>query len=671
VQSLPLGFAKAVSYYSGGGMTMAVAITDFNGDGKLDIVTANQTGNNVGVLLGNGDGTFRPTVTYSSGGSGPTSVAVADLNGDSYPDLVVTNRCAITGDCIGGNVSVLLGIGDGTFRAPISYDTDGWDYTSQVAVADLNGDRHPDLIVSNNFTTWPSGSVSVLLGNGDGTFGPAVSYDSGGTIASSVAAADLNGDAKPDLVVLNSDSVTVLLGDGDGTFQSPVRYSSGFAYSGSVVIGDVNGDRAPDIVISNGSAAVFQGLRGAVSVLLGLGDGTFQPPITYGSGGLEATSVAIADVNGDGRPDIIVTNFCSLVCPGSTGWIHVLLGNGDGTFRAPVGYGTAGFGASSLAVADLNGDGRPDLAVVNLHMGNWDTLTLDVLLNTFTVSTKTAITSSPNPSFINKPVTFGATLASTWPIPDGQLVVFHSGPTLIGTGSTKDGVALLTTSSLSRGPHNINARYGGGGFLRASSGNMIQGVNLYPTSTTLVSSPNPLTYGQNVVFAAMVTTTGPLPPTGTVAFKSSGPWGAFTIGIVSLSTSGTATLSKSNLNAGSYPLTAVYKGDATNAASTSALLNQTVLQTKTAATIMSSVNPSVVGQAVTFTAKITSPTVLPTGPVTFTLGQTTLGIAQLSGGKATFTTLSLPPGSNVVKVTYLGNSNIAMCSAAVTQVVQP
>jgi len=96
VQSLPLGFAKAVSYYSGGGMTMAVAITDFNGDGKLDIVTANQTGNNVGVLLGNGDGTFRPTVTYSSGGSGPTSVAVADLNGDSYPDLVVTNRCAIT-----------------------------------------------------------------------------------------------------------------------------------------------------------------------------------------------------------------------------------------------------------------------------------------------------------------------------------------------------------------------------------------------------------------------------------------------------------------------------------------------------------------------------------------------------------------------------------------------
>jgi hypothetical protein len=126
-----------------------------------------------------------------------------------------------------------------------------------------------------------------------------------------------------------------------------------------------------------------------------------------------------------------------------------------------------------------------------------------------------------------------------------------------------------------------------------------------------------------------------------------------------------------NLNGISYSMTAFYRGDTNNLSSTSPVLNQTVLQTTSKATLTSSPNPSTVGQAVTLTAKITSPTVTAMGPVTFTMGQTTLGTAQLSGGKATFTTSSLPAGSNVIKVTYNGNSNIARSSAAVTQVVQP
>ena len=168
-----------------------------------------------------------------------------------------------------------------------------------------------------------------------------------------------------------------------------------------------------------------------------------------------------------------------------------------------------------------------------------------------------------------------------------------------------------------------------------------------------------------------MTTSGAFPPTGTVVFKSSSAWGTFTLRTALLSVSGIATLSRSNLNVGlgPYPLTAVYKGDANNAPMSSSVLNQTVLQTKTAATLTSSLNPSTVGQEVTFTA-ITSPTVLPTGPVTFTAGITVLGAVQLKGGKATFTTPFLPAGSNAIKVTYGGNSNIAKSSAVLRQSVQ-
>jgi hypothetical protein len=130
------------------------------------------------------------------------------------------------------------------------------------------------------------------------------------------------------------------------------------------------------------------------------------------------------------------------------------------------------------------------------------------------------------------------------------------------------------------------------------------------------------------------------------------------------------TLNKSNLNADAYPLIAVYLGDASNARSTSPILNQVVNETTSAATLTSSPNPSTQGQAVTFTAKIASPTVTPTGPVTFTAGKTVLGTAQLSGGNAKFTTSTLAVGSTIVKATYYGDSNIAKSSATVTQTVQ-
>jgi hypothetical protein len=169
-----------------------------------------------------------------------------------------------------------------------------------------------------------------------------------------------------------------------------------------------------------------------------------------------------------------------------------------------------------------------------------------------------------------------------------------------------------------------------------------------------------------VTFTATVTTTGPVAPTGKVNFT----WSRFSIGSATVNANGVATLTKSNLNADPYPLIAVYSGDAANVRSSSTVLNQVVLETTSTATLTSSPNPSTQGQAVSFTAKISSPTVIPTGPVTFTAGKTVLGTAQLSGGKATVTTSSLAVGPTTVTVTYNGDSNIAKSSASVIQRVQ-
>jgi hypothetical protein len=182
--------------------------------------------------------------------------------------------------------------------------------------------------------------------------------------------------------------------------------------------------------------------------------------------------------------------------------------------------------------------------------------------------------------------------------------------------------------------------------------------------TTLTSSLNPSIYGQKVIWTATVVTSGPV--TGKVKFT----WDGNTIGTATLIASGVATLTKSNLNADTFPLTAVYSGDANNLGSTSAVVNQVVTQTTSAASITSSPNPSTQGQAVTFTATITSPTVKPTGPVTFTAGKTVLGTAQLSNGHAKLTISSLPVGSTKVTATYYGDSDIAKSSVSVTQTVQ-
>jgi FG-GAP-like repeat len=271
-------FQQVADYDSGGGSAWWIALGDVNNDGKLDAVVANADSNSVGVLLGNGDGTFQLGVSYGSGGNVPRSVAIEDVNGDGNPDLLVTNYCEGSSfPCSGkGAVGVLLGNGDGTFRPVVTYDLAV--AISPLASADVNGDGKPDLLVSVcnviNFFCVGNGAVGVLLGNGDGTFQGAVTYPSCGYGVGSVAVADVNGDAKPDLVMGSSATVCVLSGNGDGTFQPAVTYSLGQT-ANFVAIADVNGDGKPDLLVATGCCVS----NGVVGVLLNNTPFDTNPPV--------------------------------------------------------------------------------------------------------------------------------------------------------------------------------------------------------------------------------------------------------------------------------------------------------------------------------------------------------------------------------------------------------
>jgi hypothetical protein len=299
------------------------------------------------------------------------SVVTTDFNGDGIPDLALTNG-------LDSALTILLGNGDGTFTAAASPTASS---AASIAVGDFNGDGIPDLAYGTYIDDIPGG---VLLGNGDGTF------REGQTLATSnsslsVAVGDFNGDGIADLAFTSicpfgsiPNSVYIFLGKGNGTFTLNSTPVTG-ANPVSVAVGDFNGDSKPDLAVANN-------VSNTVTILLGNGDGTFTAAAASPATGSGPTSVAVGDFNGDGKPDLAVTN-------SGSNTVTVLLGNGDGTFTAAARPAT-GIAPTSVTVGDFNGDGIADLAVA-ANAGNIVTILVGHGDGTFTAAASTVSDSGP------------------------------------------------------------------------------------------------------------------------------------------------------------------------------------------------------------------------------------------------------------------------------------
>jgi len=348
------------SYYSVGALgalPSQIVTGDFNRDGNLDLAVADTLKGGVAILLGNGDGTFQTARHLQV--NAPNAIGVADVNGDGIPDLIAL------GYAQSSPLSVFLGNGDGTFTVKSRFLVAG----SPIAltIADFNGDGKLDVAVanSNEFANpKKSGYISVFFGHGDGTFALAGHYNAGKS-PWSLAAADLNGDGRPDLVVASDNfasqydthTLFILLNNGDGTFTNGANYNAGVE-ADAVSIADFNHDGKQDLAVSTG-------FNQELDILLGNGDGTFSGPVSYSTiaFGTGPYGNAVADFNGDGNLDVAV----NIV----DGPLVIFFGNGDGTFQPAVAAGTMSqTGGQSVVAGDFNHDGAPDLAASIFQANN-------------------------------------------------------------------------------------------------------------------------------------------------------------------------------------------------------------------------------------------------------------------------------------------------------------
>jgi uncharacterized repeat protein (TIGR01451 family) len=533
-----------------------IGAADVNGDGKADLITVNSgsDGTSISVLLGNGDGTFRKASTYPIGPYLYSyNAVIADFNNDGKPDIAITTSY--------NGIYVLLGNGDGSFGTGKAVTPSGNYY--YLMTADLNSDGFPDLVALGD-------SILLFFGNGDGTFQPPVSIGPGSGYGS-LAIADMNGDGKSDLVAGanisgSNPSVSVYLGNGDGTFQMPITTSFTVTPNafGAIAVGDFNGDGKPDV-----AGLDWQG----VVVLFGKGDGTLQPPIQTVLPD-QGYYIVAGDFNGDGKLDI------AYAVVGFSG-VYLALGNGDGTFQASYGNNPFLPSGSKFATEDFNGDGKLDFAVADSTNNTVDVY-LGGQFSLFTVgSTHTSSFIAgqsatyqimvANPTFVNttNPVTVTDTL------PNGITATSMSGTgwtcTLNSLTCTRSDwlynnssypvITLTVKVAAGLGPSVTTNRVTAtiGGTVNSSSDPT---TIVPPTTTTLIASPNPAMQGQPVTLTATVSSGA----TGTVMFFQNGN-ALLSAPVVN----GQASISTRLLPTGKNSMVAKYRGDATHGPSSGAI----------------------------------------------------------------------------------------------------
>jgi hypothetical protein len=581
--NLILGTANLIAVNQGNGVDMEATFVTTALLWGTDSIRARYNGSSSYSPSWSGTLTFGISAGPSSGlktaqsyaaGENPSAIGVGDFNRDGIQDLVI-------GHSTGNSVTVLLGNANGSFQPPVPYTVGVG--PSYVLVSEFNGDGIPDVAVAN----FASNTVSILPGNGSGSFQAARTV----TVAAApvaLAAGDFNQDGITDLAVMRETDVGILLGQKDGSFAAEVRYTTGSRLTG-IVVADFNRDGKADLVVASHNTA-------AVNFLAGNGDGTFQAAVSSTTVSSPLGIVA-GDLDSDGLPDIATAN--------DNGTVSVLKGNGNGTFQFPVVLST-GVQNASLTMTDLDGSGTVDLVVASPSDG------------------MTALIRLGNGTFA-PPLIFpaGAT------------------PTFAAWGDfNKDGLTdIVLANNLGT---DVSVLLGGG---------------TLTTTTALGVNPSAAIQNQTVTLTATVS---PSAAPGSATFFD----GANPIGTISLS-SGSAALSTSLLPVGSHTLKAVYSGGsagfgASYQSSTSPDTNLTV-NPVTGVSLTVSPSPAVFGQAVTLTATVTPATA---GLVTYYDGVQPIGTAAPNAGTASMAAAGLSPGMHSLRAVYIGTAGNAASVAS-------
>ena len=430
-----------------------LSVADFNGDGIPDVAVGDGTTGIIAIALGNGDGTFTSKGTISTGSTFSTGT-VGDLNNDGIPDLVV----------VGSFVQIFNGAGDGTFTASTAATTvlAGTD----IRIGDVNGDGIADLVVAGAAN---SGPITILLGNGDETFGVSQTLSYPGP----VAIGDFNEDGKLDLIsgtpftgqiLFAGYPLVILLGNGDGTFTTTSQTSSGVPEcdtSMTLQTGNFTGTGHADVVAGclNGYTAMTQGF---VYVFAGNGNGTFGSPFGEFPGGSSSRNFAVADLNGDGLADVANGDYLGItVNQSSTATIN--------NFTLPAGSGTVN------VVAQYAGDSNYLLSASNYSIA------LTAQKGTPTV----AVSASPNPAVAGASVTETVTVSGTGLTPTGSINLFDGSASLGTFTLNSSGVATYASSTLAANVHSITAQYAGDANYTSGTSSVL----------SLTINPNPFTVG--------------------------------------------------------------------------------------------------------------------------------------------------------------------------------